>query len=182
VVVVSSSASDGERFAPVYVFDADPTSPTYAGPDPVNNPAGAGPFGVVPVYFDTPVLDTPEEAQQAGGAILARVSGLASQISLTQAPNCAIDAFDVIAVLPPRAEAVAVEFETAGGGGFGTGPFGTMPFGAGASGGSYPRLVFSSTATQELHMVDTVTHPLTVTEAQQIDGRSTRSEEIAGTS
>jgi hypothetical protein len=39
-----------------YVWDDDPQSPTYAGP---TSPFASGtPFGIVPYYYDTPILDT----------------------------------------------------------------------------------------------------------------------------
>ncbi|NUT08184.1 MAG: hypothetical protein HOV76_32425 [Hamadaea sp.] len=144
VVVVSSSATDGERFPPQYVFDNDPASPTYAGTDPIFAPGSAGPFGIVSYFYDTPILANQGEAWAAGLAILSRVSGLASQVSLGQVPNPAIDAFDTLDVMPPRERY------------------------------DIPRVL-------ERHVVDTVTHPLNVeTAAQQIDGRSTRTEEIVG--
>jgi hypothetical protein len=81
VVVVSSSATDEEAFPAQVVWDNDPTSPTYAGPDPVNNPAGAGPFGLSVDYLDTPLPLDVQGAREAGGAIVQRKTGIASQIS-----------------------------------------------------------------------------------------------------
>jgi len=100
VVVVSSSASGGPAFpSPQYVWDNDPNSPTYAGPDPTHNLGGI--FGIVPYFFDTPLpLDT-NGALATGRTILARTTGLASSVSLGKVPNPAVDAFDVIDVLPP---------------------------------------------------------------------------------
>lgn len=101
VVVVSSSNADGELFAPVWVWDDDPSSPTYAGTDPKVNPASAGPFGLVTFYYDTPVAVTAGQARIVGLTILAKVSGMASQVSLEQVPNPAFDALDIIEVLMP---------------------------------------------------------------------------------
>jgi hypothetical protein len=102
VIVVSSSASDGEKFPIQYVYDDDPQSPTYAGTDPLNAPGTAGPFGIVPGYFDTPLNHTEVSARDAGRTILARVMGLTSSVSLGQVPNPAVDAGDVLEVVPPR--------------------------------------------------------------------------------
>lgn len=103
VVVVESSAAEGALFPTQVVWDDDPASPTYAGPNPLAYPAsGAGPFGIVTRYYDTPVLSDVGSARAAGMSILARVSGLASQVSLSQVQNPAVDAFDVIDVLPLR--------------------------------------------------------------------------------
>jgi len=141
VVVVSSSASEGEKFPPQIVWDDDPSSPTYAGTDPIMNPSSAGPFGLVPYYFDTPILTTVEAARRAGRTILSRTRGLASQVSLGQVPNPAVDAMDALDVLPPRER-----YDT-------------------------PRVL-------ERHVADTVTHPLALDSPQNIEGRSTRTEDI----
>lgn len=101
IVVVESSASSGSLFSTEYVWDFDPASPTFAG----TNPGGAidaGPFGVVPYFYDTPILSSQDAARKAGETLLARGVGLASQVSLGQVPNPAVDAFDVIDVLPPK--------------------------------------------------------------------------------
>jgi hypothetical protein len=135
VVVVTSSATDVEYFPAQVVWDNDPTSPTYAGPDPVNNPAGAGPFGLSVDYLDTPLPLDVLEARTAGGAIVQRKTGISSQVSLSMVPNPAVDAFDLLDVLPPRPDR------------------------------NSPRVV-------ERHVVDTVTHPLTVGSAMTIDGRA----------
>jgi hypothetical protein len=135
VVVVTSSATDEEFFPAQVVWDNDPTSPTYAGPDPVNNPAGAGPFGLSVDYLDTPLPLDVLEARTAGGAIVQRKTGISSQVSLSMVPNPAVDAFDLLDVLPPRPDR------------------------------NSPRVV-------ERHVVDTVTHPLTVGSAMTIDGRA----------
>jgi hypothetical protein len=102
VVVVSSSATDGERFPVQYVWDDDPQSPTYAGP---TSPMFASdtPFGPVTYYFDTPILDSVASARKAGLTILARTTGLALQATVTCVPNPARDAYDVFdAVTPPE--------------------------------------------------------------------------------
>ena len=173
VVVVESSAADGAKFATQYVWDADPASPTYAGTDPVADPGSAGPFGIVPYFHDSPVLTTVTQARRAGQTILARTTGLASSVSLSQVPNPAVDAFDVLDVLPPGRAPSGVTWTA--GEGFGTGPFGEMSFGGGTAGGR-PIVSYASTETLQRHLVDTVTHPLTVGPAQQIQGRSTRSD------
>lgn len=143
VVVVESSATDGPYWPTQFVWDYDPTSPTYAGVDPVSSPDTAGPFGIVPYFYSTPLPLDQNAARRAGWTILARVSGLASQVSLGQVPNPAVDSGDVIDVLPPRERY------------------------------DQPRVL-------ERHVVDTVTHPLTVDGEQHIDARSTRIEELDG--
>jgi hypothetical protein len=102
VVVVESSAADGAAFPTQYVWDSDQFSTTYAGPDPIGSPELAGPFGVVVYHFDTPLVMDEFAAKRTGYTILAKVVGLASQVSLTTVPNPAIDAGHAIDVLPPR--------------------------------------------------------------------------------
>ncbi|MGZ4617186.1 MAG: hypothetical protein ACXV3F_00350 [Frankiaceae bacterium] len=102
VVVVSSSAASGEAFAAQTVWDSDPNSPTYAGTNPATNPGSAGPFGIVPYHFDTPLLMDASAARQTGLSILYKTAGLASQVTLGAVPNPSIDAFDSLDVLPPR--------------------------------------------------------------------------------
>jgi hypothetical protein len=102
VVVISSSASGGALFGTQVVWDNDPTSPTYAGPDPINHPELAGPFGVSVDFFDTPLPLTNAQVRLAGLARLAKMVGVASQVTLTQTPNPNVDAFDVFDVLTPK--------------------------------------------------------------------------------
>jgi hypothetical protein len=159
VVVVASSAASGEQFAPVVVWDNVPSSPTYAGPDPVNEPTASGPFGVVPYNYSTPLSIDQGQARAAGETILARTSGLASQVSLGVVPNYAIDAFDAINVVPPSGQWVQV-----------------------VTGSGSSRRITRTGAGQilEQHVADTVTHSLTPSsqgsQGQQIAGRSTRTD------
>jgi len=102
VVIVESTASGGAKFPTQWVWDNDPTSPTYAGPDPKAHPELAGPFGVAPMYLDDPISSTVLQARTAGYRALYRATGLASQVSLTQVPNPAVDAFDALDVLAKR--------------------------------------------------------------------------------
>lgn len=139
VVVVESTASSGAAFPTQVVWDSDPSSPTYAGPDPIHRPGAAGPFGVVPYFFDTPLPLNVAGARATGLSILAKTVGVASQINLTTSHNPALDAFAVIDVLPPRER-------------------------------------YDIARNLERHVVDTVTHPLDITQPVQITGRSTRTD------
>lgn len=102
VVVVASDKADGEApFAPQIVWDTDPDSPTYAGFNPLTNPGSAGPFGIVPYFYTSPLLRNAGQALDAGRKILARTTGLASQLGLTAIRNHALDSLDPIGVLLP---------------------------------------------------------------------------------
>ena len=158
IVVVESSASEGALFPTMYVWDANPSSPTYAGPGSGSGEAPpalgtSGPFGLVPYFHDSPTLASAGMAVLTGQSLLARQVGLASQISLTQVPNWAMDAFDALDVLPNTARRTVIE-------------------GVAASGVPILNRI-SSGAVLERHIADTVTHPLTHGSGQQIQGRST---------
>lgn len=103
VVQVVATAVDGTAlFAPVYVWDNDPSSPTYAGSDPVNAPQNAGPFGVRPYRLTSSALADPQQAHDAGMAQLGLVSGQRSQLSITSMVNPGLEYGDTISVqLPP---------------------------------------------------------------------------------
>ena len=103
VVIVSSSSTDtADVFDTQTVWDTDPNSPTYAGTDPFGHPELAGPFGVVPYYHDTPLALGNFYAKKTGWTILSKTAGLASSVNLGQVPNPAVDAGDVIDVMPPK--------------------------------------------------------------------------------
>lgn len=132
VVVASPKVVDGSPlFAPVVVWDNDPTSPTYAGPDPLGRPDLAGPMGVVPYFITSELLRDAGQAYAAANAALWRVRGLEAQLALSTSPNLALDGYDVVDVL------------------------------------------LAGQRTQR-HVIDRVTLPLGVAEAQTIDTRSTR--------
>jgi hypothetical protein len=102
VVTVNSTATTTPiPFSPQTVWDSDPTSPTYAGTDPINHPELAGPFGIVPYVFDTPLPLTAPAALVTARSILAKTVGFSSTVTATQVPNPATDAFDVLDVLTP---------------------------------------------------------------------------------
>jgi len=181
VWVVESSAADEAKFPTVVVWDIESASPTFAGLDPTSPSNVPGPFGVVTGYLDTPILATEDQARQAAYTRLSRSAGASSSVSLGSVPNLAVDAFDVLDVLPPHKSQTIITGYRGGGSGFGTMPFGTGPFGGG-SGGGVPILGRASVgAVMERHVADTVTHPLTIGSPQTIEGRSTRTVE-AGSS
>jgi hypothetical protein len=146
IVKVTGEKTDGTApFAPQYVWDNDPDSPTYAGPGTGSGPTPpdpllAGSFGQVPYFYSSPLLHDAAQAVAAGQTILARVKGLTAQLSLSTVRNHALDAFDALSVtLPPE----------------------------------WP----GQARAQETHAIDRITHPLTPDGAQDIDTRSTATEE-----
>ena len=114
VVVVNGTNSKGDTVFPTqFVWDNDPRSPTYAGPGsgfgPTPPPAsGAGPFGQRPTFYSSPLLTRVDQAVAAGQSILARVTGLAAQVTAAAIPNPALDDGDTIRVTLPPAKRNAV--------------------------------------------------------------------------
>lgn len=111
VVVAASDKTDGETpFEPVIVWDNNPESPTYCcggagigtwADFEAARIAGTGPFGVVPYFYTSPLLNDSGQAETAARTILARVTGMAAQLGLTAVRNHALDSLDAIDVLLP---------------------------------------------------------------------------------
>jgi hypothetical protein len=110
IVVVIDDRNDGTTpLAPRFVWDNNSASPTYAGPGsgasttPPTFPGwAAAPFGQRAVEFKSSVFNNAAQMVAAGQSLLAKVSGLAAQLTLTSAPNPALDDGDTILVTFPR--------------------------------------------------------------------------------
>lgn len=102
VVVASSDSSGNTQFEPQIAWDNDPQSPTNAGPDPIGRPEAAGPFGVVPYFYESPLITSASQAYAAALTILATTTGVASSVNLGQLPNPAVDALDIIDAVPKK--------------------------------------------------------------------------------
>jgi Domain of unknown function (DUF5047) len=91
-VVAIGTATDGTTpLAPQIAYDDDPDSPTYY----------LGPFGLVPYFYASPLLTTTAQALAAAKTILAKVTGMAAQLSIENAVNPALDPGDTIAAVLP---------------------------------------------------------------------------------
>lgn len=69
-VVTGTPADGGATIGPAFSWDNDPTSRTYAGPDPINHPEKAGLFGVKPYRYDNPLITSVGQGGTAGKALL----------------------------------------------------------------------------------------------------------------
>jgi len=100
VVGAMSDSTDGLRsIGPVFAWDNEPTSITYAGPDPVNRPGvGAGKFGVKPFIYTNSLIDTEPQAGVAARAQLANKLGLHYGLQLSARFHPGVEAGDVIEV------------------------------------------------------------------------------------
>jgi hypothetical protein len=97
VAAMGDSADGSESFGPVYAWDSDPTSLTYAGPNPVLRPGqGASRFGVRPFVYTNSLINSDAQAGVAARAQLANRLGLHLGLALTTRFNPAVEAGDVI--------------------------------------------------------------------------------------
>jgi hypothetical protein len=100
VVGAMSDSTDGTKsIGPVFAWDNEPTSITYAGPDPVNRPGqGAGKFGVKPFIYTNSLINTEPQAGIAARAQLANKLGLHYGLQLSARFHPGVEAGDVIEV------------------------------------------------------------------------------------
>jgi hypothetical protein len=100
VVGAMGDAADGKTsVGPVYAWDNEPTSVTYAGPNPVLRPGqGAAKFGVKPFIYTNSLINTNVQAGIAARAQLANKLGLHYGITLTSRFHPGAEAGDVIEV------------------------------------------------------------------------------------
>ncbi|WP_031095475.1 phage tail protein [Streptomyces sp. NRRL S-15] len=101
---VSGDGGDGaEAVGPVYVWDDDPNSLTYAGPDPVGDPLAPQRTGLTSVrirserYASALITDI-GQAYDVGRARLADSLGIQASLSFTSACNPALTPGDVVEV------------------------------------------------------------------------------------
>lgn len=100
VVVANGESTDSDKapVGPGIAWDDDPTSATYAGPDPVNRPDLAGQFGVIARFYSSPLLTSIGACQVAAGSLLADALGLHKTVSFESVTNPAIEPGDVLRV------------------------------------------------------------------------------------
>lgn len=104
VWAVTGDAGDGSiPIGPVYAWDDDPNSPTYAGPDPVGDPLAPQRLGLWHVRlrvqrYSSAVITTLAQAHDVAAAKLANSLGVQASLSLTAVCNPALEPGDVIKV------------------------------------------------------------------------------------
>lgn len=98
LIVVTGQATDGQDpIGPVYSWDANPASLTYAGPDPVNRPWLAGSsFGVKPYFYNSSVVTSNVMAQNAARALLANTTGFNNYLTVESRFDPRIEVGDVV--------------------------------------------------------------------------------------
>ncbi|MFI6986020.1 hypothetical protein ACIBSV_46710 [Embleya sp. NPDC050154] len=93
-----TGGASAATIGPVYVYDREPTSLTYAGPDPVNRPELAGRFGVIPERISSPLLDTEVAAIAAAEVRLRNSLGIPTSLEFDAKLQPGIEAGDVVSV------------------------------------------------------------------------------------
>ncbi|MFG3140754.1 phage tail protein [Streptomyces sp. NPDC048211] len=101
---VSGDGGDGApAVGPLYVWDDDPGSLTYAGPDPVGDPLAPQRQGLTGVRirsarYTSPLITSVGQGYEVGRARLADSLGIQASLSFTTAGNPALEAGDVVEV------------------------------------------------------------------------------------
>ncbi|MFI5859146.1 phage tail protein [Streptomyces parvulus] len=101
--VVSGDAGSGDQvIGPVFVWDEDPGSMTYAGPDPVEDPLAPQRLGldvrVRTARYSSALITSLEQARTVGLAKLADSIGVQASLSFTSVCNPALEPGDVVEV------------------------------------------------------------------------------------
>lgn len=101
VVAATGDKGDGSPVVgPAFAWDTDPASSTYAGPNPIGDPAGAVAAGarLKVLLYSSPLLTTLARAQKAAASQLANSLGASSSLSLSTVSNLALEPGDVVEV------------------------------------------------------------------------------------
>ena len=104
VWVISSDGGDGAAaIGPVYVWDDDPNSLTYAGPDPIEDPLAPQRLGLTGVRvrvgrYASPLITSEAQAYAVGRAKLADSLGVQSSLSFTAVCHPGLEPGDVVEV------------------------------------------------------------------------------------
>lgn len=100
--VISGDGGEGAAaVGPVFVWDDDPASLTWAGPDPVNDPLAPQRMGLAQVRlrvarYASPLITTDQQAYTVGRARLADSLGVQSSLSFTAYSHPGIEPGDVV--------------------------------------------------------------------------------------
>lgn len=99
LIVLTATPADGSKvIGPVFSWDRDPSSRTYAGPDPLNHPELAGLFGIHPYRYDNPLIPDTGLGKTAADALLSLTLGSHEVVSVDALYCPFYEAGDIIAV------------------------------------------------------------------------------------
>ncbi|KND30077.1 hypothetical protein [Streptomyces stelliscabiei] len=104
VWAVTGDGGDGApAVGPMFAWDDDPNSLTYAGPDPINDPGAPQRLGLNGVRlrvqrYASAVITTPNQASDVAAAKLADSLGVRASLTLTAVCNPALEPGDLVAV------------------------------------------------------------------------------------
>ncbi|MFJ3084984.1 phage tail protein [Streptomyces sp. NPDC086838] len=102
--VVTGDGGDGsDPVGPAYAWDSDPSSLTYAGPDPVDDPLAPGRLGLPGVRvrtgrYTSPLITGMAQADTVARAQLADSLGVQATLSLPTVCNPALEPGDVVEI------------------------------------------------------------------------------------
>ncbi|MFD8937332.1 DUF5047 domain-containing protein [Streptomyces sp. NPDC059578] len=103
--VTGDGGDGGAAIGPVHTWDDDPTSPTYAGPDPVTDPLAPQRLGLTHVRVraqrhSSPLITSHAQAVLVGRALLADSLGAQATLTFTGLCNPALEPGDLVDVEP----------------------------------------------------------------------------------
>jgi hypothetical protein len=101
--VTGDSGSGGAVIGPVFLWDDNPDSLTYAGPDPVNDPLAPARLGLPQVRvrtgrYSSALITSLDQANDVAAAQLADSLGVQASLSFTSVCNPALEPGDVVLV------------------------------------------------------------------------------------
>lgn len=98
LVIATGDSTDGNTsIGPAYAWDDDPSSLTYAGPDPLRKPgSGTGRYGLKPIAYSNSLIKNNDQAGRAAAALLANYLGAHYSVQVSTRFTPAWEVGDVI--------------------------------------------------------------------------------------
>ena len=101
VWTIWAAPSNAPVIGPVHVWDNDPGSKTYAGPNPrLYGAIGSAAFGIVPGYYQSPILRDVRACAMVGYKRLSLSLSPRRNVTITSIFNPTLDAGDCVALVP----------------------------------------------------------------------------------
>lgn len=95
VKVTGQRADTNDPVGPAIVWDQNPGSFTYAGPDPINRPDLAGPYGVKTFFYNSSLVPDMTTAWQTARGLLSNTTGVNNTIQVDTRVDPRMEAGDV---------------------------------------------------------------------------------------
>lgn len=96
VKVTGQRADTNDPVGPAIVWDQNPGSLTYAGPDPINRPDLAGPYGVKTFFYNSSLVTDMTSAWATARGLLSNTTGVNNTLQVDTRIDPRLEAGDVI--------------------------------------------------------------------------------------